>query len=342
MRSPDLGRSVERAVAFVERHQRSDGAIASLPDGSLDPWDHVESAMALDVGGRHDAAAAAYDWLARNQHADGGLWSKYRSGERFPTRAVAEVRESHVASYLAVGAWHHFLQTGDRDWLADYWPTICAAVDFALSMQVESGAVHWALDADGNPWPDSLVPVAASVRASVRCGEFAATLLGEPEADAWPSRRRHLDESFVASDAWGQTFDECGDRFSMHWYYPVLAGIVRDEDGRERLRRDWGRFVIDRHGCRCVADRRWVTIAESSELVLALHAAGMETEARDLLAWQLDWQEPDGGFRMGTALNWGAWPDQRPSWTAAAVVLAAAALAERTPGAHLFASLGKT
>ena len=337
----DIRRVVERAVVFVERHQRPDGAVVSSPAGEFDPWDHVESAMALDVGGRHHAAAAALDWVAEQQHGDGGLWSRYCASGAARTRPVPRVRESHGASYVAVGAWHHFLVTGDRDWLAAYWPTVRAGVNFALSLQVESGAIHWALDAAGNPWPDTLVAGAASVRAALECGRRAAHLLGEPEADEWPWRLRQLDESFASEQSWGATFAESGERFSMHWYYPVLAGIVTGEAARQRMRRDWGRFVVDWHGCRCVADRPWVTIAESSELAIALRTAGMEAEAREVLEWQLEWQEGDGGFRMGTALNWGQWPDERPSWTAAAIVLAADALHEHTPGAALFPSLAR-
>ena len=39
--------------------------------GRLDAWDSVEAAMALDVGGQHARAAAAYDWLCGVQRPDG-------------------------------------------------------------------------------------------------------------------------------------------------------------------------------------------------------------------------------------------------------------------------------
>ena len=34
-----------------------------FPGGHCDPWNHVETAMALDVGGLHAAAERAYEWL---------------------------------------------------------------------------------------------------------------------------------------------------------------------------------------------------------------------------------------------------------------------------------------
>ena len=36
-----------------------------------DPWDHVESAMGLVIGGRTEAARAAYEWLRQQQLDDG-------------------------------------------------------------------------------------------------------------------------------------------------------------------------------------------------------------------------------------------------------------------------------
>ena len=62
-------------------------AAVQLPDGNIpwfeghhtDPWNMVEAAMALDVGGRHREAESAYGWLRAMQRPDGG-WHAYYDG----------------------------------------------------------------------------------------------------------------------------------------------------------------------------------------------------------------------------------------------------------------------
>src|SRR5690606_9511721 len=141
-------------------------------------------------------------------------------------------------------------------------------------------------------------------------------------------------------DRWGATLPEDTARYSMHWYYPALCGVVTPEAAGRRLDAGWPRFVEDGAGCRCVDDRPWITVAASCELAIALDACGRRDAGREVLGWQLRRQEPDGGFRTGTVDGYGAWPDgERPTWTAAAVVLAADALYDLTPAGGLFRSL---
>jgi hypothetical protein len=328
----------QAAARFVAGHQRDDGSIPALPDGRVDPWNHVECAMALDVAGRHVSAVAAYQWVAALQEDDGAMRAAYVDG-----CVVDATRNVNFSTYLAVGVWHHYLLTRDLDFLRDLWPSIERAVEFALALQAEDGAVYWARDAEGNAWADSLVAGASSVRAAIRCAEEAAAALGDRRtAGRWALRRLALDAALRADEQrWGGTLPEDTSRYAMHWYYPVLCGAVTGAAARARIEAGWPRFVSEGEGCRCVDDRPWVTVAESSELALALDACGMREQARGLLAWQLDHQEPDGGFRTGTVPRYGPWPDgERPTWTAAAVVLAADAVYDLTPAGGLFRALG--
>ena len=63
------GDQVRATVAWIAAQQDGDGALPWSRGEQLDPWDSVEAAMALDVGGEHDRAAAAYRWIAGRQRA---------------------------------------------------------------------------------------------------------------------------------------------------------------------------------------------------------------------------------------------------------------------------------
>ncbi|MFM2437104.1 MAG: hypothetical protein RL353_1094, partial [Actinomycetota bacterium] len=55
----------------IARLQLANGMIPWFEGGHCDPWNHVETAMALDVMGRHDNARRAYEWLRNTQRNDG-------------------------------------------------------------------------------------------------------------------------------------------------------------------------------------------------------------------------------------------------------------------------------
>jgi len=139
--------------------------------------------------------------------------------------------------------------------------------------------------------------------------------------------------SFELATATGQlTFDQ-----ETVAYYPVLGGAVRGSAGRTHLNRRWDEFVVPGVGARCVSDRPWVTVAETCELVLTLDAIGDRPRARDLFDTVQHLRGDDGGFWTGYVWPDDAiWPEERSTWTAAAVVLAADALASSSLGNGLF------
>jgi hypothetical protein len=123
----------------------------------------------------------------------------------------------------------------------------------------------------------------------------------------------------------------------MDWFYPVLCGVVRGAPARRRLQARWSRFVDSLHGCRCVSDEPWVTVAESSELVIALVAAGLPVRAARVFSWLHAHRKPSGAYWTGYQLRLEEpWPKEQPTWTAGAVLLAADALVRMTPAAGLF------
>jgi len=314
-----------RAIASV---QLADGCIPWEDGRHADPWNHVEAAMALDVAGLHAAADRAYRWLARHQRSDGSWAAGYRDG-----RIEDPFTDANFCAYAATGVWHHFLASGDGDFLRDAWPVVEGAVECVLTLQQPGGEVWWARDDRGGTWPAALVSSCSSICKSLECAAAAATTLRR-------SRRRWREARSALAAALRDrplAFEDRS-RWAMDWYYPVLGGALRGRQADARLAERWATFVVDGLGVRCVADRPWVTVAESCELVLALDAIGRRTDARRVFSWLAPLRDPDGHYWTGVAFlpEVELYPEERPTWTSAAVLLAADALWGRSRTAGLF------
>ena len=123
----------------------------------------------------------------------------------------------------------------------------------------------------------------------------------------------------------------------MDWFYPVLTNVITGMPARNHLRSRWQEFVVNDLGCVCVNDEPWVTVAESCELVMALLTAGEYQSAVQLFSWLHQFRDDDGAYWTGYVHpDKLLWPEERPTWTAGAVMLAADALSNKTSGAHLF------
>jgi hypothetical protein len=325
------GQQVRATVAAIAAEQDADGALPWFRGGRLDPWDMVEAAMALDVGGEHGRARAAYGWLAGRQRADGSWAAEYRDGAE-----VSPAAESNHAGYLAVGVWHSWLCARDAELVAAAWPAVRRGLDLVTRMQLPGGAVGWALRPDGTADDTALLTGNASLFQALRCGIALAALLGEAQPD-WELTVADLGAALRTRP--GAFADRS--RYSMDWYYPVLGGAVTGAAAEVRLAADWERFVVPGLGARCVADRPWVTGAETCELALALAAAGRPDAALEQVAAMQHLRADDGSYWTGYVYpDHARWPVERTTWTAAAVVLAADALSGATPASGLFTDPG--
>ena len=314
-------------AAWIAGQQEADGALPWFRGGQLDPWDSVEAAMALDVAGEHARAGAAYRWLAGRQRPDGSWAAEYRGGAESEPAA-----ESNHAGYLAVGLWHSWLVTRDEQLVADLWPAVRAGLDLVTRMQLPGGAIGWAPRPDGTPDDTALLTGNASLFHALRCGIALAGLRGEAQPD-WELAVSDLGTALRSRP---EAFADRS-RYSMDWYYPVLGGALTGPAARDRLAADWDRFVVPGLGARCVADRPWVTGAETCELALSLAAAGQRDAAIEQVAAMQHLRDDDGSYWTGYVFADDArWPVERTTWTAAAVVLAADAISGATPAAGLF------
>ena len=309
---------VRQTLDAIAGVQARNGAIPEFPGGVTNPWNHVEAAMALDVGGFHSQAARAYEWARRNQRPDGSWSAGY-----LETEVVDHTLDANFSAYIAFGVWHHYVATGDRTFLAGMWPTVQRAIGFTLDLQRADGAIAWARDARGRAAESALLTSCACIAMSLRSALEIASTLGESRP-GWESARGRL----AAAVAAGDHLFAPKRRFSMDWYYPVLARALPPEAARDRLRARWDEFVVSGLGARCVADRPWVTSGETAELVIALEVAGMEAEANLLLAWVGHLRAEDGAYWIGATFPDGTvWPRQKPTWGSGSVVLATDVLA---------------
>ncbi|MBV9022949.1 MAG: prenyltransferase [Streptomycetaceae bacterium] len=309
-------------VRGITAIQRPDGAIPWFTGGHLDPWDHVEAAMALDAAGEHQRATDAYRWLARHQNPDGSWYAAYSYADGVHGTPTTRRRETNFCAYIAVGIWHHYLSTGDDAFLDEMWPHLLAAIEFVLELQLPGGEIAWKRDEDGSHPHEALLTGCCSVYQALRCALAVAEQCEEPQPD-WELAAGQLRHAILRHP---ERFLEKS-RYSMDWYYPVLGTVLRGPEAKERIESGWNRFVVPGLGVRCVDDHPWVTGGESAELALALWAMGESDRAVEILASIRHLRAEDGMYWTGYVFRDDAvWPEERTSWTAAALLLAVAAL----------------
>lgn len=315
-------------IDSIAAEQLPSGMIPWFRGGHADPWNHVEAAMALALGGRWTEANRAYEWLIGTQRPDGS-WHQFHLADRIEDPKL----DANVCAYVATGVWQHWLLAADRGFVDELWPVVEAALDFVLDLQAPRGEIRWARHVDGTPWPYALLTGSSSILHSLRCGIALAELVGverpdwELSAGSLASTIRFHPEAFEPKERW-----------AMDWYYPVLSGALPCSEGRARLRTGWSTFVLDGVGTRCVSDQDWVTAAETCEAALALIAVGDRVRAHQMFEWVQCLRDDDGAYFTGIAV-----PDavhfpagERSTYTAAAVVLLADALSQTSPAASLF------
>lgn len=283
--------------------------------------------MALDAGGYHAQASAAYAWLAAAQRPDGSWASSYREG-----RVVDATGEAHHAAYVAVGVWHHALATGDDQFLVSMWATVRRGLDWVVGLQGPQGQVWWAASPTGDVDELALTTGSASVHHGLLAGLAIAARLGQPvphwRAAAIAVRHALVDHTDVFADR---------SRYSMDWYYPMLGCAVTGPAGWARLIDRWDEFIVPGLGIRCVTDRPWVTGAETCELALAVEASGRRGLAAELVCSMQHLRHDDGAYWTGLVVADGVrWPVERTTWTSAAMVLAVDALADTGPHSAVF------
>ncbi len=328
LRKQNFPVDIERVAGFIVNTQKQSGEIPWCEGEKTDPWDHIEAAMGLGIGGYLEEARQAYRWLAHLQLEDGSWYAAYINGV-----PVDKTRDSNFSAYIAVGVFHYYLITGDFLFLKEMWPAIRSAMTFVLDLQDPGGEIYWAVSPEGKIDATALLTGCSSIYMSIKCATAVAELLNiaVPEWEAGLVRLRH------ALAGRPDRFDKTKSRYSMDWFYPILSGAVTGLRAGQRIEKFWDTFVINNKGVRCVADQPWVTVAETCELSLALSAMGNECLSQSVFDWICSRTNPDGSYWCGfTCPDMTVWPKYNSTWTNAAVLIAADALYEITPAWRLF------
>ena len=336
----DSERTIGAAADYIRQCQLQNGAIPWYTGGKLDPWDHVEAAMGLTIAGDTTAAKRAFAWLAEHQNRDGSWFAKY-CGDLDDGDNDRNKVETNFVAYPACGLWHYLLISGDQSFIAQYFPVIERAIDYIVTLQGPEGEIQWAQSRVESLPQDALITACSSILRSLECALHLAHHLESPKPH-WRIAYHRLKEA-LRHKPW--RFDRTWapkTRFSMDWFYPVLAGIYSPREAQSRLASRWQEFVEPGVGCRCVSDEPWMTVAESCELTIALVAAGLHAQAEEIFRPLLRWQDKDGGFWTGYSFRDKViWPEEKTTWTAAAVILAADALENRSAASGLFTTGGR-
>ncbi len=320
--------NIDSIINFLLTLQRESGDIPWHIDGKTDPWDLVESIMGLNIGKQFKASYLAFEWLKKKQNSDGSWYSSYING-----KPEDKTCETHMAAYISVGLFHTWLINKDTKFLEEYWPTMEKAINYALSMQTETGEIFWAKSPEGIVDHMSLLTGASSIFMSLKCAIAIADILGK-EQPSWEISFEKLGKSITENM---HNYNVSKSRFSMYWFYPILSGALTGEKAHLRIEKQWEKYIIEGQGARCVSDRPWVTIAETSELVLALYGMGSVKKAKIVFSWIQDRVFEDKTYWCGyTYPDMEIWPEEKFSWTNAVVLMAADALYSLTPASNLF------
>jgi MMP endo-(1,4)-3-O-methyl-alpha-D-mannosidase len=323
-----LPTDLDAVAAMIAKRQRESGEIPWSEGGKTDPWDLVEAAMGLSIGGYFREAQRAFEWMAGMQLKEGSWYASYLNGQ-----PEDKTRDANMSSYIAVGVFHYYLITEDVHFLRELWNTVRAGVEFALTLQAPTGEIFWAISPEGKLDRMALLTGSSSIFMSLKCGLAIAERIGHM-MPAWKEALVKLGNAIKYKP---HLFNMTKSRYSMDWFYPVLSGVLTGDDAKRRIDKFWNKFVVHGRGVRCLSDHPWITIAETSELALTLSAMGNQTLSEIVFNWIQDKMYEDETYWCGfTFPDLVIWPDERITWTNAVVLMAADALYTLTAAGQLF------
>lgn len=322
----------ENIAKFIKSIQLESGAIPSNDDGSHDPWDHIESIMGLNFANEYESSKLAFDWLIKNQNQDGSWFSKYM--DDIP---IEKNKPTHFAPYISVAALHFYKIFSDKEYLEYLWPSIESAINFSIKLQIQNGTIPWSVDKNKKIEEDFLLTGSSSILKSIECGIAISKIIKNTKnLGDWNNSYELLSKAIKNPSG---KFDLLKDRkrFSMDWYYPILSGCLNDNQKFFYVDKVFKDFYIKEMGIKCVIEEPWVTVAETCEFIICLMISGRDEDAKKLLKDVINISDINGVPYMGWQYEENIfWPLERPSWTSAALIIAADSVMGLSKGKDLF------
>lgn len=317
---------------YIKDIQHESGAIPSDDKGFHDPWDHIESIMGLNFSKELEASKRAFLWLLKNQNLDGSWFAKYKN--EIP---VEKNKPTHFGPYISVAALHFYKIFHDKKFLEKLWPSIKLAINFSLNLQTYNGTIPWSIDKNGELENDFLLTGSCSILKSIDCGLAISKILDKKnDVESW-TKSYELLSNAIKNPAGKFDLIENRKRFSMDSYYPILSGCLDKEEIKFYLDKTFSNFYVDKIGIKCVIEEPWVTVAETSEFIISLMISGNPDKSLELLIDVLNICDENKIPYMGWQYKEDIfWPNEKPSWTSAALIIAADSVLNFSCASDLF------
>ena len=297
---------------------------------SHDPWDHIEAIMGLNFLNDKESSDLAFKWLKNNQNKDGSWYAKYSNNDPIELN-----KPTHFGPYISVAALHYYKIFSDKDKLLELWETIDSAINFSLNLQDSNGTIPWSVDKNNQIENDFLLTGASSILKSLECAIAISKILDLDSNKKWTKAYKLL--AYAIKNPKG-LFDKTIDRsrFSMDWYYPIISGVLSDSEKDKYIKKIYKDFYIEGIGVKCVVEEPWVTVAETSEFIVSLVISNEIEEAKKLLIEVMNISDLNDIPYMGWQYEENIfWPEEKPSWTAAALILAADSIYDFSSGSDI-------
>ena len=292
----------------------------------------MESILGLNFSKELNSSKLAFKWLIDNQNSDGSWFSKYED-----EKPIEKNKPTHFGPYISVAALHFYKIFADKKYLKKLWPTIESAVNFSINYQITNGTIPWSIDSDGLVEEDYLLTGSSSILKSIECAIAIAKILdNKSNINKWIQSYHLLADAIRNSES---KFDLLKDRksFSMDWYYPIISGCLCESEKLFYIDKIFKDFYVKDIGVKCVVHEPWITVAETSEFIISLVIAERRKDAQKLLIDVLNISDETGIPYMGWQYKENIfWPDEKPSWTSSALIVAADTLFNLSDAADLF------
>ena len=301
---------LKSAKDWIMSNQNDKGAILWDQKGKWDYWDHCECLIALAIYQEWDAFDKGIHFCLGQLDKKGLVKSEYIN-----EKVTKDFIEAHHTAYIFLPLLQKYLIDQDLDYLKSFRTEIHLIYAALRKFKREDGFYFWAQDKNGFS-DNSLITATCSIELSRRAYNRICEIIGDKD---------YLDasEAITSESLKSKKFNRDGidrSRFSMDAYYPLLCNCGKKTDAEKVLQK----FYVEGMGVKCVAEEPWVTLAESSECVIALFKIGMKAEASKIFSEILKYKNSSGYFPTGYQYDLDIfWPDENSTWTNAAIIMAA-------------------